>query len=170
MWQGWPKGIGFLLVEIRNLQAMLENEEEMREKIYGITGMAKPRMTQKDKWKARPIVTRYWAFKDEVRRLKIEVPIKNCHVIFIMPIPRSWAKKKKEAMWMKPHLQVPDADNLCKGLLDAIYGDDKVVYDIRPSKAWGYEGAIVIRENIEDIDGVLRYLGTVMPADYIGRE
>lgn len=135
----------------------------MKEIIYNITGVAKPRMTQRDKRKPhRPIVARYWAFKDEVRRLKIEVAIKNCHVIFIMPMPESWSKKKKAKMWTRPHQQTPDADNLCKGLLDAVYGDDKIVYDIRPSKTWGYKGAIVIRESIEDIDGVLLYLRTVV--------
>ena len=37
---------------------------------------AKPRMTRADTWKKRPCVVKYWAYKDELRRLIEENDIK----------------------------------------------------------------------------------------------
>lgn len=114
-----------------------------------ITPVAKPRMTQRDKWKQRPCVLRYRAFCDEMRyRMKPnDFPVAGAHVVFIMPMPKSWSKKKKEHMIMQPHQQKPDIDNLQKALLDALFGDDSHIYDIRASKYWGDEGQITITKS-----------------------
>ena len=111
-----------------------------------ITPVAKPRMTQRDKWKKRPVVLKYRAFCDEVRyRLKPEAfPCAGAHVVFIVPMPMSWSKKKKAQMIMQPHMQRPDVDNFLKALLDALYDDDSHIYDVRASKYWGESGAITI--------------------------
>ena len=37
---------------------------------YPLTGMAKPRMTKADTWKKRPIVLKYWAYKDSIKKNK----------------------------------------------------------------------------------------------------
>ncbi len=114
-------------------------------KVYPIIPIAKPRMTQRDKWKNRPVVARYNAFKDLVRLHRIELPESGYHVIFIMPMPKSWSNKKKLKMNSKPHQQTPDKDNLEKGLLDALFKDDKHIWDGRVSKIWGVNGQIIVR-------------------------
>lgn len=62
--------------------------------IYAITPMGKPRMTRSDKWKKRPEVLRYRAFCDEVRARGVILPESRSHIIFILPMPQSWSKKK----------------------------------------------------------------------------
>lgn len=61
-------------------------------------------------------------------------------------MPQSWSKKKKEQMNDTPHQQTPDVDNLLKAVLDAIYDQDGVVWDIHVKKRWGYGGAICIED------------------------
>jgi len=111
---------------------------------YPITPVPKPRMTQRDKWKVRPCVARYRAFKDEVKLRRVKVNEYGDSVIFLMPMPKSWSKKKKEEMDGTPHQQKPDWDNLGKALSDAVYDDDSKIWNITISKMWAYEGAIEI--------------------------
>jgi len=113
---------------------------------YPITPVPKPRMTQRDKrGDKRPSVARYHAFKDEVALRKVEVPISGAKIMFILPMPRTWSKKRKDAMDAMPHQQKPDLDNLLKALLDAVYSDDSRVWHIADlSKSWGYKGSILI--------------------------
>ncbi|EDR3747953.1 hypothetical protein CHS65_004589 [Salmonella enterica] len=40
-------------------------------KIYEITPIGKPRMTQRDRWHKRPATAAYWAYKEHVRLLGI---------------------------------------------------------------------------------------------------
>ena len=109
---------------------------------YNITPVAKPRMTQSDKWKVRPATQRYWAYKDEIRRQKVYVPVTGAKVLFFLPMPKSWPKYHRLKMCGLPHQQKPDIDNLIKGLLDAIYQDDCVVWHIEASKFWHDKGAM----------------------------
>ena len=120
---------------------------------YLITPTSKPRMTQRDKWKKRPCVQRYFAFRDEVKLNKVRVPSNSGHIIFVMPMPQSWSKKKRKAMYGQPHQQRPDKDNLEKALLDAVYDEDAVVWDGRTSKIWGQDGQIIIlpAQSIQEI-------------------
>ena len=114
-------------------------------KTYKIVPVSKPRMTQRDRWAKRPSVLRYRAFADEVR-MKIKcIPIPY-HVVFVIPMPKSWSKKRKVEMDGKPHEQKPDKDNLEKALLDALYGDDSHAWDGRTTKIWGREGQIIVSE------------------------
>lgn len=112
---------------------------------YPIVPVPKPRMTQRDKWQKRPAVMRYRAFCDEVRARSINLPESDYHVIFVMPMPKSWSKKKQAEMDGKPHQQKPDKDNLEKALLDAIFDDDSRIWDGRVSKVWGITGMITVR-------------------------
>jgi len=112
--------------------------------IYHITPVPKPRMTQRDKWKQRPCVMEYRAFKDKLRFAKLVLPESFC-VTFFMPMPASWSQKKKAAMEGKPHKGRPDLDNLTKGLLDFL-PEDSHVWRIHGQKVWAYEGAILIEE------------------------
>jgi len=123
----------------------------MKERRYPIIPVSKPRQTRCDKWAQRPEVMRYRAFADEVRLHKVKLPESNYHVIFVMPMPPSWTKKKRDEMEGRPHQQVPDKDNLEKSLLDALYGNDCQVWDGRVTKIWGKEGAIIVREMPEEM-------------------
>ena len=116
-------------------------------KIYDITPVPKPRMTRRDIWlnPPRPGVARYWKFKDQVIAAKLELPEDNAHVVFVMPMPPSWSKKKRKEMAGQKHKQTPDWDNLGKALSDAVYGNDSVISDIRITKVWGSVGQIIIK-------------------------
>lgn len=115
-------------------------------KIFDITPMGKPRMTQADKWKKRPEVLRYRAFCDEVRLHNVTLPESGYHVIFVLPMPPSWSKKKRAGHDGQPHQSKPDKDNLEKALLDAIFDDDSKIWDGRVTKIWGEAGQIIIKE------------------------
>ncbi|ATM78802.1 hypothetical protein CRN79_24540 [Serratia fonticola] len=115
-------------------------------KTYAIVPFPKPRMTQRDRWAKRPTVLRYFAFCDEIRHNRISLPESGYHVTFVLPMPPSWSKKKRAEMAGKPHQQKPDADNLLKALMDAIYNEDCSVWDVRVTKRWGDTGAITIGE------------------------
>lgn len=92
-------------------------------------------MTQRDRWKKRPVVLRYWEFKDHVRALGIKLPVPY-KITFFLPMPKSWPEKKKREMAGKPHMQKPDKDNLEKALLDALYEDDAHVWSGWVEKRW----------------------------------
>jgi len=115
-------------------------------KVYNITPMGKPRMTRADKWKKRPEVLRYRAFCDEVRLHNVTLPESGYHVTFVIAMPQSWSKKKRQQHDGKPHQQKPDKDNLEKALLDAIFDDDSRIWDGRVTKIWGETGQIIITE------------------------
>ncbi|WP_158785394.1 RusA family crossover junction endodeoxyribonuclease [Pantoea sp. BAV 3049] len=114
--------------------------------VYDICPLPKPRMTQRDRWAKRPAVLRYRAFCDEVRLRGMTLPQFGCHVTFVLPMPDSWSKKKRAEYIGRPHQQKPDADNLLKALMDAIYDDDCAVWDVRVTKLWGEGGRIQLNQ------------------------
>ncbi len=116
---------------------------------YNITPCPAPRQNRSDKWKKRPSVLRYRAFRDEVRLKKVHINPYGDTVIFHVPMPKSWSKKKKLAMNGKPHKQKPDLDNLLKALLDAVFEEDCGIWDIRAKKYWAFEGKIMIIRSVE---------------------
>ena len=112
--------------------------------------MGKPRMTRADSWKRRPVVLRYWRYKDELRRQAEAhgyTPGYELHIEFYIPCPKSWSKKKVAEMAGKPHQQKPDIDNLLKGFMDCLLDEDKKVWNIRASKYWmtGGIGTIIVK-------------------------
>ena len=111
---------------------------------YPITPIGKPRMTQRDKWKKRPVVERYYLFKDECRRHNLQIPLSGAHLIFYIEMPKSWSKKKKAEMINTPHQQRPDWDNLAKACCDAVYDEDSTIWDIRVSKFWSDRAGIAV--------------------------
>lgn len=115
-----------------------------------IEPMGKPRMTQRDRWKHRPVVDRYHAFCDELR-LHLpgyELP-ERLHLIFYLSMPKSWSKKRRAELAGRPHNQKPDVDNLAKAFMDAFHCEDKHVYSLVAEKYWSEYGAIVIAEREE---------------------
>ena len=114
--------------------------------ILNIPPCSKPRMTQRDRWKKRQCVLDFFAFRDrikqEVKRINTllikESPFDwdNLTVIFLVPMPKSWSKKKKALMVGKPMQQRPDLDNYLKGLFDATHEEDSSIWKVTASKIW----------------------------------
>src|SRR5688572_11096043 len=100
---------------------------------YPIVPVPKPRMTQRDKWKRRPCVLRYRAFKDQCRVRRVKLP-QPCRVVFHMPMPASWNEMSKRGNEGQPHCSKPDLDNLLKALADAVCKDDSHLWNIRAEK------------------------------------
>ncbi len=129
-------------------------------KVFDIVPIGKPRMTRRDRWKKRPCVLGYFAFRDQVRAAGITLPNSGYHVTCIMPMPPSWSRKKRERLRGQMHEQKPDKDNLEKALLDAVFKDDAKVWNGMISKIWGEKGRIIVdcvpfdvdqyRESLED--------------------
>ncbi len=113
---------------------------------YSIAPTPKPRMTQRDRWKKRPAVLRYYAFKHQCKSAGIKLQQSGINVVFEIPMPKSWSKKKKAEMVGKPHQQKPDLDNLIKALFDACLDEDCEIWQFTASKVWAETGAILIRE------------------------
>jgi Holliday junction resolvase RusA-like endonuclease len=111
-----------------------------------IKPVPKPRMTRSDRWKQRPIVLAYWAFGDELR-LKYTKPLpERLRLIFYIEMPKSWSKKKREEMFLQPHKQRPDTDNLTKAVKDVLCEDDSSIWDEHSTKLWAETNAIEIGE------------------------
>ena len=67
-------------------------------------------------------------------------------LIFFIPMPESWSKKKKEQLCGTLHEQKPDIDNLTKSLFDALCDEDSHIALIKGplTKIWADEGKIAI--------------------------
>ena len=117
-------------------------------RFYDIAPTPKPRMTRRDKWKPSAAALRYFAFRDAVGWAKIELPADFFHVVFLIQVPPSWSQKKRTEHIGQPHTQTPDADNLVKGLIDAVYrnADDAHVWNYATTKLWSGMSGIVIAE------------------------
>ncbi len=123
----------------------------MREIYIDLSPVPKPRMTQSDKWKKRGATTRYWNYKDaliwlcKMNDYQIGEAIS---IDFIVEMPKSWSKKKRQEFNGKPHQSKPDLDNFIKAFKDALCKDDSHIYYYgRMRKMWGEKGAIIIYEN-----------------------
>jgi len=112
--------------------------------IHDITPVPKPRMTRADRWKKRPVVLRYWDFCDKVEKANIIIPDKP-NIIFYIPMPSSWSKKKKRDNLFDKHTQRPDLDNYVKALFDAVYKEDSHIWTFKATKIWAEKGQIEIK-------------------------
>lgn len=120
--------------------------------IFEITPVAKPRMTQSDKWQTRPATSRYWAFKDELQLQARQFGFtlsEAFKVSFCLPMPASWSKAKRDRMLGSKHAGRPDLSNLLKAVEDSLLpDDDSGIWFIQAQKTWAIEGMIAI-ENLE---------------------
>lgn len=134
--------------------------------MFDIVPCSAPRMTQSDRWKLNPlhkdpnkrqrdVVTKYFAFKDELKKIAKELNYKlkeQLEIVFIIPMSDSWSEKKKEKFNRMPHKNKPDEDNVLKAFKDALKGtsgfikDDCEVWNVNIKKVWGYTGAIIVYE------------------------
>jgi len=111
-----------------------------------VTPIGKPRMTQRDKWKKRPAVVRYYEYKDALNLL-VKGPLpERLNVVFYIPMPSSWSKKKKAEMCLQPHKNKPDIDNLIKAFTDCLAVEDSYIHEVHAWKIWDIEGKIIFGE------------------------
>ena len=131
-----------------------KNEQLPKDRIFifKVDPVAKPRMTQVDKWRKRPVTGKYWAFKDllrfEANQLKVpDLPGIIKGLIFIVRIPKYRSAKDKIAMDGEPHTVRPDLDNYLKAFQDALCKEDSHIYSIQGElgKYWGPEGRIILK-------------------------
>ncbi|MCK5317719.1 MAG: RusA family crossover junction endodeoxyribonuclease [Anaerolineales bacterium] len=117
--------------------------------VFDILPVAAPRQSRRDKWAPSKAVQNYRAFRDRVAYQIQELPEDFFHVVFVLPMAESWSRKKKLAQCGQPHELKPDADNLVKALLDAVYRnrEDSQVWNYAVTKLWGFTGAIVISDD-----------------------
>jgi Holliday junction resolvase RusA-like endonuclease len=72
----------------------------------------------------------------EAKRLRFNLPEQGAHIIFYIPVPKSWTKRKKEEKHFTLHDSTPDVDNCLKACLDSLFAEDKHIADIRVTKKW----------------------------------
>ena len=99
-------------------------------------------MTQSDKWKKRPVVVKYWNWKSSLQEYGINFDSGQVDVIFFVPMPKTWTKKKCLEMDGKPHQSRPDIDNYLKALFDAVCSEDSHIYKVTAKKVWSTKGMI----------------------------
>ena len=128
--------------------------------LLDVIPMGAVRMTKSDKWKTNPnhtdplkrqrkVVGEYFNYKNTIvwQSKSMNFELKNyLDCVFLIPMPETWSKKKKEKMNGLPHTQKPDTDNLVKGLKDALKKDDSDVWWEKAEKRWAYKGSIIIFE------------------------
>src|SRR5215510_7883512 len=101
--------------------------------------MAAPRQVHSDRWNVRPRVARYrtWC---ELARLHAPKNLTSTPQKVVIKayfsIPASWPEKKKKAMSWAPHRSKPDADNIIKAVLDALWKQDSCVSFVSCLKLW----------------------------------
>lgn len=107
------------------------------------TPVPKPRMTVADKWKKRPVIQNYWAFKDTIVKEALRQKFvlgEAFEIEFGLPL----TTKSKKVLGT-PHRQRPDVDNLLKAVMDCLLPEDSSVHTVYVSKRWSEKGFIKIK-------------------------
>ena len=117
--------------------------------VFNIRPVPKPRMTRRDRWAQRPIVMKWFNFKDNLNKLADKYNYKVPPVLkidFFVQVPTSWSQKKKDKMIGQPHQQKGrnDNDNLQKAFLDSLCEDDSYVWNIHARKFWSDKDQIIV--------------------------
>ena len=78
----------------------------------------------------------------------IDGPVR-LRVVAVFGLPKSWSRKKREAMRGAYHTQKPDGDNILKAIEDGLnhvaWHDDSQVADARIVKRWGDDPHVFVR-------------------------
>lgn len=109
--------------------------------------MGAPRMTRRDKWAGRACVTRYMAWRNKLKALRLKLPnathVKSLSWVAYFEPPGTLDKKKltkadKAALLGERHCAKPDRDNIDKALLDGLFpAEDKAIAAGGLCKVWG---------------------------------
>ena len=126
----------------------------LRKVILNITPQTHVRATQGDsiffripREKLRPTglkrlmrLERYNKYKldldSEAKRKSFVMPPIGASITFVIPVPRSWSKKKKKLYHGRFHQSKPDIDNLQKAFLDSLMKEDKQIAHLEVQKRW----------------------------------
>ena len=145
--------IDFLLYEMDGIKSICNTTDYL---IFNGDLMAKPRMTQKDKWCKRVSTTKYWSFKD-----KLILEANKCNFILseafeffaFIEMPKSWSAKKKKNMFLSKHQNKPDTDNVMKSINDIFGKTDEKRWSNTGHKFWYTESLLFIRnKSIKEIE------------------
>jgi Holliday junction resolvase RusA-like endonuclease len=126
--------------------------------IFDVVPMGAVRMTKSDTWKLnpnhadpnkrqRPAVTKYFAFKTllQLQAKSVNFELGRCiDAVYLVPMPDSWSKKKKESMNGMPCETKPDTDNITKAIKDTLRKEDGDIWWEKAEKRWAYKGNIII--------------------------
>lgn len=122
----------------------------MSDVVLDIAPVAKPRMTRRDKWKPSKAAQKYFDFANKIRakaareRYAITLPLS---ITFVIEVPKSWSKKKKEKHIGELKDSRPDLDNYIKAFKDALCKEDSWVSHYgEMKKIWGTESKIIIHQ------------------------
>ena len=61
-------------------------------------------MTQSDRWRKRPPVVRYFEYANKLKELNPEIDWEPLSLLFVLPMPKSWSKKKRAEMEGEPQV------------------------------------------------------------------
>ena len=93
-----------------------------------------------DSLKRKKQLERYNDYKldlaDYCHRKRFKLPTGPMHVIFFLPMPKVWNRERKASMNYRPHMVMPDTDNLFKALSDGLLERDQEIHDVRIQKVW----------------------------------
>lgn len=137
--------------EVKEKPKLTADGQEIKPYItLNLNPVAKPRMTRSDKWKKRKATEKYWKFKDDLKMLcwlaRWQPREDNLDITFVIPMPKSWSKKKKNEMNGQPHKSRPDLDNLIKAFKDALLQEDSHIHTYDGmKKVWGFKGQIILK-------------------------
>ncbi len=113
-------------------------------------GKARPRVTRDGTRTYMP--TEYQNKREQLRLLYQaaggEVDFEGAialNITFLSRMPKSWSKRKKEALSWEYCQKTPDIDNLVGAVMDSLIAKDQNVVDIAAIKVWGFEDKIMIR-------------------------
>ena len=98
--------------------------------------MGAVRTSQSDKWNERPAVVRYYAWRDALRThlgLTLQTRWLDCREVHIT----AQFATNIHAVWGKPYLEKPDADNIYKAVTDALFAEDQGIWFQTCRKVWG---------------------------------
>lgn len=112
-----------------------------------IVPLAKPRMVRSDAWKKRKCVLRYWDYKNELilsAKKQNFILEDSYEVLFTLPIPKLFSKKKKQGLVGECHRVKPDLDNLVKAINDCFNIADQSIYSIKAQKVYGETPSVKI--------------------------
>lgn len=121
-----------------------------------ITPMGCVRMTRRGKY-VNPAAKRYLSYKDSIQwQMKKQTKghtlltgALEVEILFHMPIPQSWSKKKQNEAIGTYHTKKPDSDNLVKSVFDSlnkiIWHDDNQVSRVIATKVYGKTPGIEIK-------------------------
>jgi Holliday junction resolvase RusA-like endonuclease len=70
------------------------------------------------------------------KSIRFTPPEQGGHLVFYIPVPKTWKKYKKEQYHLQLHQSTPDWDNLSKAFFDSLLSEDKHIADIWVTKVW----------------------------------